>query len=163
MNWLKIHWKLKICTTRPQGLGTAFAGEMMWSFWELQSTKTFSWQSSWWWKRPRILFPAAQWIHMSLDLAAAWWRNSRSVGWRSDYEGHQSKEATKEIKILFIGTVYKATWKAMKKKAFIPLLCLPTFLHLRMRPNFHQFWFAMRRRIRFFICCGNTSWTKIPI
>ena len=67
--------------------------------------------------------------HMSLDLA--WWRNSRSVGWRSDYEGHRSKEASKEFKILFIGIVYKATWKAMKKKAFIRLLCLPTFLHLR--------------------------------
>ena len=52
--------------------------------------------------------------HMLLDLA--WWRNSRSVGLRSDYEGHQSKEASKELKILFIGIVYKATWKAMKKK-----------------------------------------------
>ena len=52
-------------------------------------------------------------IHMSLDLA--WWRNSRSVGWRSDYEGHQTKEASKEFKILFIGIIYKATWKAMKR------------------------------------------------
>ena len=76
--------------------------------------------------------------HMSLNFA--WWRNSRSVGLRSDYEGHRSKEASKEFKILFIGIVYKATWKAMKKKAFIPLLCLPTFLHLRMRPKVHRFW-----------------------
>ena len=53
--------------------------------------------------------------HMSLDLA--WWRNSRSVGWRSDYEGHQTKEASKEFKILFIWVIYKATWKAMKKKS----------------------------------------------
>ena len=30
----------------------------------------------------------------------------------------------KEFKILFIGIVYKVTLKAMKKKAFIPLLCL---------------------------------------
>ena len=86
------------------------------------------------------------------------------VGWRSHYEGHQSKEATKEFKIFFIGIVttivYKATWKAMKKKAFIWLLCLPTFLHLRMRPKVHRFSSAMRRRIRFFTCCGNTSWTK---
>ena len=59
----------------------------------------------------------------------------RSVGWRSDYEGHWSKEAITEFKISFIGIVYKATWKAMKKKAFIPLLCLPTFLHSRMRPK----------------------------
>ena len=39
----------------------------------------------------------------------------------------QSKEATKEFKILFVGMVYKATRKFMKKNAFIPLLCLPTF------------------------------------
>ena len=38
-------------------------------------TKTFSWQSSWWWKHLRIPFHATHWIHMSLDLA--WWRN----GW----------------------------------------------------------------------------------
>ena len=49
----------------------------------------------------------------------------------------------------------------MKKKAFIQLLCLPTFLHLRIRPKVCQFSSAMRRRIRFFSCCGNTSWTKI--
>ena len=65
------------------------------------------------------------------------------VGWRSHYEGHQSKEATKEFKIFFIGIVttivYKATWKAMKKKAFIWLLCLPTFLHLRTRPKTQDF------------------------
>ena len=79
--------------------------------------------------------------HMSLDLV--WWRNSCSMGWRSDYEGHWSKEASKEFKILFIGIVYKATWKAMKKKAFIQLLCLPTFLHLRMRPKVHLFWSAL--------------------
>ena len=59
--------------------------------------------------------------HMWLDLA--WWRNSRLVGWRSDYEGHQSKKATKELKILFFGIIYKATWKAMEKKTFIWLLC----------------------------------------
>ena len=47
-----------------------------------------------------------------------------SVGWRSDYEGHQSQEATKEFKILYIGIINKATWKAMKNKAFIPLLCV---------------------------------------
>ena len=101
--------------------------------------------------------------HMLLDLACR--RNSRFVGWRSDYEGHQSNEATKVFKLLSIGIVYKATWKAMKKKAFIWLLCLPTFLHLRMRPKdnissledetkrlakVHQFCSAMRRRIRFF-------------
>ena len=72
---------------------------------------------------------ATQWIYMSQDLVR--WRNSRSVGWRSDYEGHQFKEATPKFKNLFIGIVYKATWKAMKKKTFIPLPCLPTFLHLR--------------------------------
>ena len=27
---------------------------------------TFSWQSSWWWKYLKILFPAMVWIHMSL-------------------------------------------------------------------------------------------------
>ena len=48
---------------------------------------------------------------MLLDLE--WWRNSHSVGLRSDYEGQQTKEASKEFKILFIGIVYKATWKAM--------------------------------------------------
>ena len=68
------------------------------------------------------------------------------------------KEATKEFKILFIGIVYKATWKAMKKKAYIWLLCLPTFLHLRMRTKSTMLirWSAMRRRTRFFTCCGNT-------
>ena len=62
---------------------------------------------------------------MYRDLA--WWRNLRLVGWRSDYEGHLSKEATKEFKILFIGVVYKVTWKAMRKKAFISLLSLQHF------------------------------------
>ena len=33
--------------------------------------------------------------HLSLDLA--WWRNSRSVGWRSDYEGHRCKQAKNSI------------------------------------------------------------------
>ena len=71
---------------------------------------------------------------MLLDLA--WWHEVR---WRSDYEGHQSKETTKEFKILFIGIIYKARWKAMKKKAFIWLLSLPTFLHLRMtHPGWDQ-------------------------
>ena len=38
------------------------AGDIMCSFWELQSTQTFSWQSSWWWKLLRISFPATQWF-----------------------------------------------------------------------------------------------------
>ena len=63
------------------------------------------------------------------------------MGWRSDFEGDWSTEATTEFKILFIGIVYKATWKAMK--AFITLLCLPTFLHLRIRPKNHGFWSAL--------------------
>ena len=71
--------------------------------------------------------------HMSLDLA--WWRNSRSVGWRSDYEGHRSKEASKEFKILFIGIVYKATWKAMKKPAFIQLLKFALSPNISLREN----------------------------
>ena len=90
---------------------------------------------------------------MSLDLRLALWRSSHLVGWMSDYEGHQSKEASsskQKFKILFICIVYKATWKAMKRKAFISLLCLPTFLHLRMRPKVHYFLSAIRRRIRFF-------------
>ena len=37
-------------------------------------------------------------------------------GTRPDYGGWRSKEASKEIKILFIGIVCKATWKAMRKK-----------------------------------------------
>ena len=55
--------------------------------------------------------------HMMLDLTL--WRNSRFVGWRSDYENHQSKdlEASKEIKILFIGIIYKATWKSYEKES----------------------------------------------
>ena len=89
-------------------------------------------------------------------------------GWRSDYEGHWSNdlEATKEFKTLFIGIIYKATWKlkAMKKNTFIqmiPLLCLQAFIHLRIRPKkVHGFWSANRRRIRFLTCCCNTSWTK---
>ena len=52
--------------------------------------------------------------------------------WRSST---RIKEASKEFKILFIGIVHKATWKAMKNKAFIRLHCLPTYLHLRTRPN----------------------------
>ena len=115
--------------------------------------------------------------HMSLDLV--WWRNSCSMGWRSDYEGHWSKEASKEFKILFIGFVYNATWKAMRKKAssncFVSqhfftwgwdqksidfdlqweeesdfLNAVAIFFHLRMRPKVYRFWSAMRRRIRFF-------------
>ena len=38
MKWLKNYLKLKICTARPQGRSAARAGEMMCSFWELQST-----------------------------------------------------------------------------------------------------------------------------
>ena len=97
---------------------------------------------------------------VSLDVNSHKVWNFWPRNYRSDYEGHWSKEASKEFKILFIGIVYKATWKAMKKKAFIQLLCLPTFLHLRMRPKVHWFSSAMRRRIRVFTCCGNTSWTK---
>ena len=43
---------------------SAMAGETLVSFWELlvQSTQTFSWQSSWWKKLLRISFPATQWI-----------------------------------------------------------------------------------------------------
>ena len=53
-------------------------------------------------------------VRMFMLLYPTWWRNSRLVGLRSDYEGHQSKEAAKEFKILFIGTIiYKAIWKAM--------------------------------------------------
>ena len=61
-------------------------------------------------------------------------------------------QPTKEFKILFIGIVYKATWKVIKKKAFILLHCLPTFLHLRRRPKVHCFcqWSAIRTRIWFF-------------
>ena len=40
----------------------SMAGETMCSFWELQSTQTFSWQSSWWWKLLQISFSATQWI-----------------------------------------------------------------------------------------------------
>ena len=35
------------------------------------------------------------------------------------FGGIKSKEASKEFEILFIGIVYKATSKAIKKKAFI--------------------------------------------
>ena len=45
----------------------------------------------------------------------------------------------------------------MKKKAFIPLLCFPTFLHLRRRPKVHCFWSAIRRIIRFFTCCSKLA------
>ena len=52
----------------------------------------------------------------------------------------------------------------MNKKAYIQLLCLPTFLHLRMRPKVHCFWSVIRRRIRFFDmmlhCSCKTNWTK---
>ena len=93
----------------------------------------------------------------------AWWRNSRLVGWRSDYEGHWSQEASlsKEF-ILFINVVYQATWKAMKKEAFIQLLCLPTFLHLRMRPKAHWFWSAMQRRIRLLDAVTIQAGQKFP-
>ena len=85
---------------------------------------------------------------MSKDIVSCYPENSYTAGSRvmkeftlafcgmkvslADYEGHWSEEATKEFKIIFIGIVYKATWKAKTKKAFFPLLCLPTFLHLRM-------------------------------
>ena len=98
--------------------------------------------------------------HMLLDLA--WRRNLRLVGCRSYYEGHQSKEASKEFKTSFIGIIYKATWNAMKKKAFSQLLCLPAFLHLRMRPKVHRFSFAMRRRIRFLNAVAIQAGQKIP-
>ena len=58
--------------------------------------------------------------HMLLDLA--WWRILCPVKWISDYDHHLSKEATKKFKILFIGILYKATWKTMKKKAFIQFI-----------------------------------------
>ena len=52
--------------------------------------------------------------HMWLDLT--WWRNSRSVGLRSDNEDHWSKEASKEFKILFSALVlftrpHEKPWK----------------------------------------------------
>ena len=150
------------------------ASVMMSSFWELQSTQTFSWQSSWWWKSLRLLSPTtfvAGWC-----LYLTWWRNSRLVGWRSessDYEGHQSKEATKEFKILFFGIIYKATWNLLKShgEESIHLIALLGSSDCFVSQHFFtqrwdqksQFWSAMRRRIRFFTCCGNTSWTNISI
>ena len=92
---------------------------------------------------------------MLLDVE--WWR-IHWVGCRSNYESHWSNKATKEFKMLFIGIVYKATWKAMNKKAFIQLLCLQHFSTWRW---YHHFGSAIRRRIRFFTCCCNTSWTKV--
>ena len=41
------------------------AGETVCSFWELQSTQTFSRQSSWWWKLLKILFPATSESHVA--------------------------------------------------------------------------------------------------
>ena len=49
--------KLKICTTRPQGLSAAMAGETVKGCYLSDSdsasyrAQTFSWQSSWWWKK----------------------------------------------------------------------------------------------------------------
>ena len=74
---------------------STMAGETMCSFWELQSTWTSGWQSSWWGKHLRILFTATKWIYMLLDLF--WWRLSCLVESRSDYKGHQSKKASKDF------------------------------------------------------------------
>ena len=140
----------------------AMAGETMLSFWELQST-TFSWQSSWWWKLLRILFPTIQWIISWLGLAL-WW-NSHLVGWMSDYEGHWSKEATNQFKILLVlfTKPHEKPWK--RKNSFYCFVSQHFFTWglLRMRPKVLQIWSAMRRRIRFFTCCGKTSWTNISI
>ena len=88
-----------------------------------------------------ILLPSESYVtgsSMVKEFTMNWFGNTHctisqwcSVGLRSDYEGHWSKEAIKEFKslILFMGIVYKATCKAMKKKAFILLLCLPTVEH----------------------------------
>ena len=73
-----------------------------------------------------FLIPSASYVAGSRKL-----KEFTFCGMKVRLWSHQSKEATKEFKILFIGIVYKATWKAMKKKTFIPLPCLPTFLHLR--------------------------------
>ena len=70
-------------------------------------------------------------FRLCMSLGLAWWRNSHLVGWRSDWKGHWSKEATKEFNILFIAESlvsftkpHELSWRAMKKKAFwvIPLL-----------------------------------------
>ena len=134
---------------------SAMAGEMMHSFWELQSTRTFSWESSWWWKLLRILFPAT---HGSYVAGSCVVKNSRVVGWRSDYDGHQSKEASKEFKISFIGIVYKATWKAMKKHSSYCIVSQHFFTWGwdQISINFDLQW----EEVSVFICCGNTSWTK---
>ena len=67
-----------------------------------------------------------------------------------DYEGHWYKdlEATKEFNILLIGIVYKAIWKAKKKK-FILLLYLPTFIHLSLKD---------KESSRFLICNKKKNW-----
>ena len=71
---------LKICTARPLRNGS---GEMMCSFWDTKHID-FIWQSSssWWWKCLRMLFPATQWIHISLKEFTL----GGMKPWRSGYE-----------------------------------------------------------------------------
>ena len=70
----------------------------------------------------------------------------RSVGWRSDYEGHWSKEAITEFKISFIGIVYKATWSWSSPKAAAQV-DLPSY---RVISSLDGFWAAgIRFAVRF--------------
>ena len=65
-----------------------------------------------------------------------------------------SKDTIKEFKILFIGIVCKATWKTMKKKAYIPLLCLPKFIHLSMIPKVSSFLISNLKKNQILCYCN---------
>ena len=94
------------------------------SFWELQSTQTFSWQSSWWWKLLRLLSPTAQWIicgWISRDEGIhVWWDEGQIM------KVINLKKQPKNSKFYSLVSFTKPPeicWKAMEKKAFIWLLC----------------------------------------
>ena len=150
----------------PLDLST-MASVMMSSFWELQSTQTFSWQSSWWWKLLRLLSPTAQWIicgWISRDEGIhVWWDEGQIM------KVINLKKQPKNSKFYSLVSFTKAPEKPWKRKhssdcfvGIIWLLCLPTFLHSRMRPKV-TILICNEKKNQIFICCGNISWINISI
>ena len=139
------------------------AGETICSFWVLKTTQTFRWQSSWWWKLLRILFPATQWIICS------WISRAKGIHCLWD-EGQimkviKLKKQTKFSSFYWLVSFTRPQEKAWKRKHSSDCFVSQHFFtwgrdqkhkissledETKRLAKVHQFCSAMRRRIRFF-------------
>ena len=118
---------------------------------------TFSWQSSWWWKYLKILFPAMVWIHMSLI--------SCDEGIHIQWDEGQImkviyfKKQPKNSKFYWLISFTKPH-KSHEKERIYPIALSPNISSHDDETESSLFLSAIGRRIRLFTCCRNTSRTK---